>query len=119
MAGYAIGPPVALYEGKTAVFKAHAYIAVEEYSEIFKSDNFHVVVVDGSGDLHSVWDKGELETFQYNAWVQITADLSPFEGQVIQLMFYFDSFDNIDNNTEGVYVDGIEAVQECEDVNPF
>jgi hypothetical protein len=119
VAGYAISPPVALYEGKTALFSAQAYVAVEEYSEIFKSDNFHVVVIDEGNVKHNVWDKGNLENYQYNNWVQITADLSEFEGQVIQLLMYFDSFDNIDNNTEGVYMDNIQVIQECDDVNPF
>ena len=119
VAGYAIGPPVALYEGKTALFKANAFIAVEEYDEIFKSDNLHILVIDEAGTLHNVWDKSALQPFQYNNWIQISSDLSEFEGQVINLMVYFDSYDAIDNSTEGVYLDSIQVIQECDDVPPF
>lgn len=119
VAGYVVGPPVALYVGKTALFSAWAYVDVEEYNEIFKSDNFEVLVIDSSGTKHKVWGKGELETFQYKQWVQITSDLSAFEGQVIQLMFSFDSYDNVDNNVgEGIYVDQVQVIQECDNVLP-
>jgi hypothetical protein len=50
---------------------------------------------------------------QQKTWKHMTFDLSPWAGKNIQVVFKFDSKDQLANNTEGVYVDNVEVLRDC------
>jgi hypothetical protein len=46
-------------------------------------------------------------------WAMLGADLSPWTGLNVRLLFEFDTLQNLDNLHEGVYVDDIQVVPRC------
>ncbi|HIN85127.1 MAG TPA: hypothetical protein EYN06_01510 [Myxococcales bacterium] len=64
-----------------------------------------------------VWSKAELSEDQYQAWTQVTVDLTQYAGQTVDLVFVVDTIDGTVNNGEGVYLDDLIVVEGCETTN--
>jgi hypothetical protein len=58
----------------------------------------------------TVWEKANVLPA---TWVEITADLSAFAGQEIQIQLDFDTVDSIANDTLGVLVDDVQILSSC------
>lgn len=76
-------------------------------------DNLRVYVQTETSKL-AVWSKGSLtDPGVYQTWTAVSVDLSEFAGEVISLIFEFDSVDGNLNNLEGVYLDVISVDVTC------
>jgi hypothetical protein len=66
-----------------------------------------------------VWSKIELNNANgmTGGFVTVEVDLSAFSGQVVSLIFKFDTKDNFGNDTEGVYIDNLKIRTECSSGN--
>ncbi len=114
VSGYTMSPQHQTFPGKTASMTAQVYVDVEQAgSFVFASDRFEILAVTEDGTHHLVWTKGELGEADYGTWVQIEVDLSAVAGSSFQLKFFFDSIDELANETKGIFVDDVKIVQEC------
>jgi len=118
VSGFATSPPFQTFSGKTASLSAQVYVDVEQAGSLgaLAADRFEILAVTEDGTHHLVWSKGDLAATDYGKWVEINADLSAVSGSPFQLKFYFDSIDELANETSGIFVDDIHIVQECSDI---
>ncbi len=61
----------------------------------------------------TVWTKEDVGGTTGGQFVPATADLSQWQGQTIQLQFFFDSADPFANGGEGVYIDDLLVTTTC------
>ena len=54
-----------------------------------------------------VWESATTESYNTNAWVERSFDLSAYGGSVGRLRFYFDTMDSVANDFEGYYFDDV------------
>lgn len=66
------------------------------------------LAIDGA----NIWQKTQTN-IAYKSWDQVTADLSAYQGQSVDISFTFDTKDSSDNDTEGIYIDDIQLNLGC------
>ena len=117
VSGFATSPLYQTFSGKTSSLSAQVYVDVEQAgASPFAADRFEILAVTEDGTHHLVWTKSELDLTDYGKWVEINVDLSAVSGSPFQLKFYFDSIDELANESKGIFVDDIQIVQECSDI---
>jgi len=94
-------------------------------SERLKAHDFlRVIVFYGANEEKVVWHSDDIGGTTDGEFVPVSATLTDFAGQQIQLAFEFDSVDGLINAYEGAYIDGIRlttgccaAANDCDDGN--
>ncbi len=88
------------------------YLDVEEapYSDYF------TIAVDVEGMRVPIWTRSGSD--QQREWFPLQLDLTHFSGRVVDIVFIFDSRDELENSGEGVYLDDLVVTGSCETVDP-
>ena len=110
--GSVTAPPVTLGPEGPFVLKAWTYVNVEP---MFSVDQVFIYVDDGESTTE-VWSKVDVGGSTVWQFVPIEVDLSDFgdfAGKTISLIFLFDSYDQKNNDYEGVYFDDVELLWPC------
>jgi hypothetical protein len=78
------------------------------------TDVLTAVLIPPSGNPVSIFDKANVPVESYRTWFKTSGiDLTPYKGQLIQVRFFFDSVNHINNVGEGVYIDDIRIRRDC------
>ena len=101
--GSATSPTVKLTTGKKAGLSFMVWMYVESSSSYDKL----TVSVNNT----TVWQKPTSPTM--STWVPVSVDLSSYAGQSISIKFNFDTQDDVNNTTEGIYIDEIYVHHGC------
>ena len=90
------------------------YADIEQF---IGADDLELRILTTTGEQVAVWSKGALDTFQ--EWREVQVDLSQFAGAPsVELSFWFDTVDAIENSGQGVFIDDIQLSYGCGDVQP-
>jgi len=88
-----------------------AFLTFQLYMDTETSATFDVLQVEVEGQV--LWSKATLKVSDYRVWKQITVDLGGFAGKSIQVVFQFDTKDDLNNQSEGVYIDDVMLLTGC------
>ena len=105
-------PSVTLGAEGPFLLRAWTYVNVEP---AFSVDKVFIIVDDGVSQTQ-VWSKADIGGTTAWQFVQTEVDLSAFgdyAGASVSLTFVFDSYDQKNNDYEGVYFDDVELLWPC------
>ena len=110
--GEAVSPTLNLFGASDYTLTFDTLIETEDSEEPFES--VQVVVRNTFNQQEEVILDASEESLPFDTegqWAQIEADLTPFAGQLIQVIFRFDSGDATDNNFEGWWIDNVAVTR--------
>lgn len=104
--GGATTPPLKLPGGQKA------FLSFQLYMDTETSSTFDLLEVLVEGQV--LWSKATgMQTTDYRRWVSVTVELSSFAGKTVQVVFLFDTKDDLNNQSEGVYLDDVTVMTGC------
>jgi len=107
--GIAKTPPLQLAPLQEPVLSLDVYIDVESFS----GADLFTILVDDAGSLNELWSKNEVQGNTNYEFMHLELSLKPYAGRIIRIVFSFDTVDAVGNTTEGVYVDDVKIMVEC------
>ena len=115
VAGKVATPAVTLPADGPHLLRVWAFIDCEA---IFSRDVV-TIYVRADGQDTPVWTKADIGGTTGLSWKELEVDLSTLKlgGKSIQLVFGFDSIDNINNDYQGLYFDDIRLLWPCKPQN--
>ena len=115
VAGKVVTPAVTLPADGPHLLRVWAFIDCEA---LFSRDVVTLYVRTNGQDT-PVWTKADIGGTTGLSWEELEVDLSPLNlgGKSIQLVFGFDSIDNINNDYQGLYFDDIRLLWPCKPQN--
>lgn len=112
--GLARTPQVSLAPGGTYELRFNSLIDVED-DEHPDFDQLRVLIDNGVTETvvmrRDPLSAGELPGTTAGGWTAFSADLTPFAGQTIRVLFSFDTQNGFNNGFEGWYVDDVRIVR--------
>ncbi len=107
VAAEAVTPTLELEAGARYALDLWMFLDVEAgpYSD------FLTIWVLRNGQMLPLWTKGASD--ETGRWINRNLDLSPYGGATVQLVFRFDSANEIENSSMGVFLDEIVVTRDC------
>lgn len=102
-------PVLTLPGGVEASLSLDLFLAVE-YGTAYDQLRIEVAEV-GTTQTIVVWDKAK--AFVYNGWFSVQVDLTAFAGKQLLVVIVFDTVDELDNGTQGVFIDNLSVTSSC------
>ena len=105
-------PLVSLPPGEPSELRFWLRADIEEFEN---ADVLNVRVRAGEGaPAQVVWSKDQLALDQFDQWVPVVVDLSPWGGaEKVRVSFHFDTVDPLNNTGQGVFIDDIQIGWGC------
>ncbi|MCK4367326.1 MAG: Ig-like domain-containing protein, partial [Thermoplasmata archaeon] len=102
--GSLTSPPIDLTDSVAAELTFHYWYETENSME---QDQRWLMVRTGNSPWPEPGQPGtiQLDLRQNRSWLDWTTNLSTFGGKIIQVRFFFDTVNNVDNDYQGWYVD--------------
>lgn len=89
-----------------------AYLSFQLYLDTETTSSYDLLQVRVAGKV--LWNKAtDMKLGDYKKWTLVTLDLSPYAGQSIQVQFHFDTKDELNNQSEGIYIDDVTLLTSC------
>ena len=114
VAGRLTLPPADLPKNMRTRLRFHVWADVEA-GDVWDVLLVHVSDQDGSTDgPMPVWSKN-YDNVTLSEWTTVDVDLAAFEGRTVDIAFTFNSTDHTFNDSEGIYLDGVWLIADCDE----
>jgi hypothetical protein len=89
-----------------------AYLAFQLFMDTETAGNFDVLVIQAAGQV--LWSKAkDMKATDYKKWTLVNLDLTALAGKPVKVEFHFDTKDDTNNKSEGVYIDDVTLLTSC------